>query len=325
MNTRVHLNGMNRHSSSTVKSYLQGCFAFVAIVLLFSTSASAQMDSLTAMVPLGPGHRWQYTRILNSACANRNLGTLDVWIDKDTLLDNGLKYWIRNEGRFPDGITDRYFVRFDSSTGNLYQRYQWANASERHVDSLRVAVGDTIKIGGMYIIRRAGFADTVCGLVTYTTQFVELPHTGWEERSYTLGLGLSTRKEVYAFYPNLACQSAVVTSHLVYARVDGNEFGTLLSLPGSNQEGPAGFELQQNYPNPFNPHSTIRITVPEKTVTDLTVFDLSGRKIAVLIHGIIDAGNHEVTFDATGLPSGTYFCRMRSGVFAQTIRLVLLK
>jgi len=66
------------------------------------------------------------------------------------------------------------------------------------------------------------------------------------------------------------------------------------------------FVLEQNYPNPFNPATLIRFSLQSSHVTRLTVYDLMGREIAVLVNGPKAAGTHSIEFDASHLASGVY-------------------
>ena len=75
---------------------------------------------------------------------------------------------------------------------------------------------------------------------------------------------------------------------------------------------PVDFGLTTNYPNPFNPSTTIRFDLPESAHVRLRVFDALGREVRVLLDGIRAAGAHEVVFDASDLPSGTYFYRLET-------------
>lgn len=76
---------------------------------------------------------------------------------------------------------------------------------------------------------------------------------------------------------------------------------------------PEGFALYQNYPNPFNPSTKIRFSVPEREFVNLTIFDFSGQRVATLVQEEREAGAHEVSFDASGFPSGIYFYRITIG------------
>ncbi len=88
---------------------------------------------------------------------------------------------------------------------------------------------------------------------------------------------------------------------------------------------PVNFMLLQNYPNPFNARTAIRFSLPKSQNVELTVYDLLGRQIEVLIDDYRDVGVHAITFDASSLSSGVYFYRLRAGHEAATKRMVLLK
>lgn len=74
---------------------------------------------------------------------------------------------------------------------------------------------------------------------------------------------------------------------------------------------PKQYELAQNYPNPFNPETVIRFQLPESQVVTLTIYDLLGKKVTVLLNQKMDAGTHELTWrpDAS-VASGLYFYRL---------------
>jgi hypothetical protein len=88
---------------------------------------------------------------------------------------------------------------------------------------------------------------------------------------------------------------------------------------------PITFALEQNYPNPFNPRTRIRLSVGERQLTTVKVFSILGQEVATLMQEVKDPGTYTVEFDATGLPSGAYFCRMEAGTFANTKKLVLVR
>ena len=88
---------------------------------------------------------------------------------------------------------------------------------------------------------------------------------------------------------------------------------------------PGQFVLDANYPNPFNPQTVIRFSVPEASAVTLTVYDLLGRSVRVLLDGEVSAGWHEANFDASGLPSGMYLYRLETPAFSQQRTMVLTK
>ncbi len=88
---------------------------------------------------------------------------------------------------------------------------------------------------------------------------------------------------------------------------------------------PTEYSISQNYPNPFNPTSRIEFGVPRKSQTKIIVYDLLGREIQTLVNEELEAGYYEINVDASNLPSGVYFYRIRSGNFVQTRKMILLK
>jgi hypothetical protein len=117
------------------------------------------------------------------------------------------------------------------------------------------------------------------------------------------------------------------TGHrLIYNRVVGSGVWAMLTgIEEGNLKSDIGFELAQNYPNPFNPSTQIRFYLQTTNNTQLTVFDILGREVAVLVDGVMPAGSHSVRFDATGLATGVYLCRLESGGQMQVRRMVLVR
>jgi hypothetical protein len=85
------------------------------------------------------------------------------------------------------------------------------------------------------------------------------------------------------------------------------------------------FSLAQNYPNPFNPSTTIKYELPHSSVVRLSVYDMLGREVSVLVDERRDAGVHEIKFNASGLASGVYVYRLQAGDFVSSKQLLLLK
>jgi hypothetical protein len=87
---------------------------------------------------------------------------------------------------------------------------------------------------------------------------------------------------------------------------------------------PARSALQVS-PNPFNTMTQIEFTLPSTQRMSLRLYDVLGREVAVMMNEIQTAGRHEMMFDASGLPSGVYLCRLEAGGMAQTRKMVLVK
>lgn len=88
---------------------------------------------------------------------------------------------------------------------------------------------------------------------------------------------------------------------------------------------PRSFVLHQNYPNPFNPGTTIEYEVPFNTHVTIDVYNVLGQKVSVLVDRYMTAGDHQVTFNASGLSSGVYICAMEANGKFLTNKMVLVK
>lgn len=83
--------------------------------------------------------------------------------------------------------------------------------------------------------------------------------------------------------------------------------------------------LFQNYPNPFNPSTVINFQLPVNSQVSLKVYDMLGREVSVLVNGPIQAGYHQITFNAQNLASGMYIYRLKAGNTIITRKLTLIK
>jgi hypothetical protein len=88
---------------------------------------------------------------------------------------------------------------------------------------------------------------------------------------------------------------------------------------------PEAYRLGQNYPNPFNPSTTIEYAIPRAGLVQLKVYDMLGREVATLVDQEQSAGTYTIRFDARSLASGIYYYALKSGTFAGTKSLVLVK
>lgn len=90
-------------------------------------------------------------------------------------------------------------------------------------------------------------------------------------------------------------------------------------------EIPTEFALLQNYPNPFNPATVIRFALPQTAEVRLEVYDLAGRRVALLLNERKPAGYHQIEFRAAELPSAVYFYRLSAAGFTAIKKLMLLQ
>jgi hypothetical protein len=101
--------------------------------------------------------------------------------------------------------------------------------------------------------------------------------------------------------------------------------GSALTSVEKNGTVPVAYMLGQNYPNPFNPSTTIRFVLPEPGHTTLKIFDITGREVATLVDESMETGEYSVQWHPSNLPTGMYVYRLRSGNFADTKKLTMVK
>ncbi len=119
----------------------------------------------------------------------------------------------------------------------------------------------------------------------------------------------------------------------VFAFVGGNYinvyFDNFSWVPTDVNDGsnslPEVFSLEQNYPNPFNPSTSIQFRIPENSFVSLKIYNVLGKEIVTLINEEKNAGNYEVSFNASTLSSGVYFYKLEAGNFVQTRKMILMK
>lgn len=110
--------------------------------------------------------------------------------------------------------------------------------------------------------------------------------------------------------------------------------GSVASVPDNGRSVPSSFlpaaRLMAATPNPFNPVTTLRFVLDRGSATRLSVFDLSGRRVRVLVEGFREAGGHQVVWDGrdqvgSEVASGTYLYVLRSCDVVESRRMTLLK
>lgn len=97
-----------------------------------------------------------------------------------------------------------------------------------------------------------------------------------------------------------------------------------------DQNIPTQFKLDRNYPNPFNLSTMISIEIPEKSDVELTVYNILGKKQAVLLDETVEAGSYHLVWNAKdahgrNLESGVYILHCKAGQYVHQIKMMLLK
>jgi Peptidase family M28/Secretion system C-terminal sorting domain len=138
------------------------------------------------------------------------------------------------------------------------------------------------------------------------------------------GKGSSTEINYYSFTD----QPQVSGVNQLYYRLKQVDFDGTFSysdVVNVNYDVPAEFILSQNFPNPFNPSTRINYFVPKESFVSIKVYDFLGREVITLVNETKSTGSYELSFDASKLPSGTYFYTLIADNYSATKKMIVIK
>ena len=101
--------------------------------------------------------------------------------------------------------------------------------------------------------------------------------------------------------------------------------GQTLGIEQIGSKVPTEYTLEQNYPNPFNPQTNIEFGIPKASFVNLSVYNISGKKVASLYENNLAAGRYSFRFMSDGLSSGIYFYKLTAGDFSEVKRMIVVK
>jgi len=138
------------------------------------------------------------------------------------------------------------------------------------------------------------------------------------------GNGSSTEINYYSFTDRPQVSG---TKQLFYRlkQIDFDGTFSYSDVVNVSYDVPAEFVLSQNYPNPFNPSTRINYFIPEESFVSIKVYDFLGREVITPVNETKSIGSYEIVFDASNLPSGTYFYTMTAGGYSTTKKMILIK
>ncbi len=160
-------------------------------------------------------------------------------------------------------------------------------------------------------------------------RFAESLKAGWEKIGFVDGNGTTTEEHLYSFVDKIL-SVGIYKYRLKQIDFDGSyEYSREVEV---NVTAPDKFSLEQNYPNPFNPITNIEYRIPNKVFVSLKVYNTLGEEVATLVNEEKPAGNYEVKFDGSKLPSGVYIYKLiavlnggQGESYSKSRKLILLK
>lgn len=151
----------------------------------------------------------------------------------------------------------------------------------------------------------------------------------WHETGFVSGFGTISEPKEYQ-YTDTKLKAGTYAYRLKQIDYNGNfEYFYPSNSESVTIAEPGEFGLYQNYPNPSNPVSRIDYQLPFAGHVNLTVFDITGKAVKVLVNGYQDADYHTALFDGNNISSGIYFYRITlssgNGILNKTMKMVLIK
>ncbi len=298
-------------------------YAAISVTLLLSFCNSESIAQSTSpnnyleYFPLQINNTWEYNYVICDPFNNCEANSFIKAITGDTLLNSKL-YFVSNY--ITVGIESHYYYRIDSTNGNVFKVYQDNDKVEYRIDSLFASTGDSFQVidypADTLLMEVVSIRDTVInGVQRAMREISDNKH----KIIFVTGIGMFKSNN----FPNSS------TTNLGTAYINGQyfDFWTGVKNHLTNLE----YSLSQNYPNPFNPTTAIQFTIPllggdeRGGLVTLKVYDILGREVVTLVNEQQRPGIYNVEFDASGLASGVYYCRLQSGRFSETRKMVLLR
>ncbi len=231
--------------------------------------------------------------------------TTDVttYIDSTVVLDSTYSYriyafntfFVSNYSNLSDVRVPVELVSFTADVINGNVNLRWETASE---------------------INNAGFS---VQRSTDNTKFTDI--------AFIKGIGTTTDKSTYSYSDKSTLSGK---SYYRLKQIDFDGSATYSQSIEIELGVPKDYALEQNYPNPFNPSTTIRFALPVNGKVSIKLFNALGQEVANALNSELEAGIHEIAFNASNLSSGVYFYMLKvqganGSNFTSTKRMVFMK
>jgi len=227
------------------------------------------------------------------------------------------------------------WVRVDSITGSLY-KYTSSNICpyyyyETLVDSLGIiSPGLQNNCSSIYFQGKSN--DSLFGIPSSVKHYSRINMldnsyklSGETHRYYNEKFGFKYLSSTYESTQTSSTDILILKGCCINGNCYGDTTGISIGINIISQEVPSNFHLTQNYPNPFNHSSIFKFQCSKKGHVNISVYDITGREVRMLVNETLQPGTYEVRFDGSELNSGVYFVRMTAGEYTDTKRMVLLK
>lgn len=275
-------------------------------LVLVQSAISQIIDSSFGYYPIQVGDIRQYS--YNILISDGTVYNYSEIVTGDTIAQNNKKYFVVIHTNLSDKSSYKRYLRIDTSTANVYLTSDLSSTFESLSDSLRSKSGDQFGI-----TRCTGVTQkTILGYLTTVKSFST---SVYYRHELAFGIGRITDWEDKGF---------PYASTLLYAKINNKEYGTPLVVKQTN-EIITQYHLEQNYPNPFNPSTNIRFSIPTDEMVKISIYNLMGQELEVILNSFESSGNHKIMWNASKYSSGVYFYQMKTRNVIRTKSLLLIK
>jgi len=240
---------------------------------------------------------------------NKNVG----WVGSDNLYytQNGGQNWYLSQN-ISETVTDIQFI--DSLKGWCSTRTGVYQSNNGGISWVKIMNMPEIAVSVKFFDAMTGYVIDYLGSLYKTTN-------GGGSWSFQGNLGY--RPEAFNFY-NPQIGWVINYSGRIWGMGIKPDYTV---LDEAVTDIPKDLFLTQNFPNPFNPTTKIRYSIPqnESLPASLKVYNLMGEEVITIFNEVKQAGDYEIEFDASSLPSGVYFYQLRVKDFIETKKMLLIK
>jgi hypothetical protein len=280
-------------------------------IIIFTSQIFAQDTNIVKYFPLKVGNVWVYDWSLIGPFPQSGHQRISVF--NSTVVNGHVYYSLEVIGTssycFGSDTYSAYLIslvnhpfRVDSLSGNIMVLNlscgAW-NIGERVFDSLKSKLHDTTHCIASYCYDTSDIS--VFGISSKGKKFTEItnPMTPYSHY-FAKNFGL--------YGSGKQCWSTGTLSYsLVGCLIDGVLYGDTTFPVGLKQvetEIPESFSLSQNYPNPFNPNTVIRFQVASEELVKITVYNVLGKEVSVLVNENLKPGIYETNWDGSNIQAG---------------------
>jgi len=326
---------------------MKSIFLFICLMFVAALTTHAQtqeeIDEALKYYPLKVGNYWEYKVVNDTPPLPPETFYYSIEVLSDTILTNGMEYkklrYITEKPFYihhfefdvqfnADGFRFAYTLeRVDSETADVFR----LNPISENVHNEVLIDSLLTKIDESSTAIRWDFGHSDEGTKRLEDGSISISQNTISVRSYEItsfiGIGYSLGENIGIVSIGSSEGGGGTIEKLIYFRDHlGTEYGEAVHVSTPIPiEIPQRAALLSNYPNPFNPSTTIPYELNQSTEVRLEVYDMLGRRVALLVNETRQAGRHNAVFDSGNLSSGVYIARLVTGEQVFSRKMVLVK